>query len=252
MEERLNARQNQIYMKLSQFNEVKINELSQVLDVSEMTIRRDLQRMEELGLLKRTFGGAIKVASEDVRLSEREQRMTDEKKKIGELAAMFISDGEVVFLDAGTTTFQIARHLQLGSDVTVVTNAIHVAVELLGKNIQTIVVGGTLLDTTASLIGPIAEDALSNMAFDSVFLGATGLDIEHGFSNSNMFESEVKRTVIRNARSVNIVLDHTKLGVRALASFARLDEVDRIITDREPDTEILKTCKDVGVQVVFI
>jgi len=244
----LNARQQQLLERIMLEGEVKIADLKEAFQVTEMTIRRDLEKLEEAGSVKRTFGGAIFVGK-DVALQERSGILTEEKARIGRLAASLIQPGESVFIDGGTTTLQIARYLAPGMNVTVVTNAMNVAAELTGKRIPTLVTGGMLLEATNSLIGPVAVQTIAGMAFDRVFLGATGVNIEHGFSNSNIYEAEIKRMAIRQAAETNIVLDHTKFGAKVLVSFAPLSGVHRIVTDRLPEATLRGACEEAGVRI---
>jgi DeoR/GlpR family transcriptional regulator of sugar metabolism len=214
-----------------------------------MTLRRDLEKLEQMGLLRRTFGGAILIAK-DIALLERTGVLIDEKTKIGLQAVQFIQPGDSIFIDGGSTTLQIAKCLRPNLNITVVTNALNIAAELQAKLISTIVIGGILLEKTSTLVGPLACDSLAKMAFDRVFIGTTGATARHGFSNSNMHEAEVKRFVIEQAAEVNIVMDHTKFGMKDLFSFASLVAVDRIITDRPPDQELVQALKDASVEIV--
>lgn len=112
-------------------------------------------------------------------------------------------------------------------------------------------IGGTVVEATLSLIGPLALEAVDRFAFDQAFIGATGLNTDHGFSNSNVYEAELKSKVIRHAKETNIVVDHSKFGEKNLVSFARLQDVHRIVTDREPDQQWLDLCRDAGVLIAF-
>ncbi len=251
MKPRLNERQERILDMLTADGEVKITSLSRQFDVTEMTIRRDLEKLEQMTLLYRTLGGAIPSTAIDMPLGERSRVLMDEKSAIGQAAANLIVPGEAVFIDAGTTTLQIARCIGRGSDMTIVTNALNVAAELNGKQVQTIVVGGIMREATSSLVGPFAEETISKMAFDRVFLGASGFTLEHGFSNSNVFEAELKRIVMTKAAEVNMVLDHTKFGIQSLSSFAGLSQVHRIITDQQPPTVIVEACREAKVELLI-
>lgn len=244
----LNARQRQMLDLISQQGEARIADLREAFQVTEMTIRRDLEKLEEAGSVRRTFGGAIFVG-QDVALKERTGLYMEEKARIGRKAASMIRPGESVFLDGGTTTLQVARFLPAGMKATVVTNALNVAAELAAKQIPTIMTGGTLLEATHSLVGPIAVQSLSGMAFDRAFLGATGVNAEHGFSNSNLYEAEIKQLAIRQAAEAAIVLDHSKFGAKVLMSFAPLSGVSRLVTDQLPDDALLQACKESDVQV---
>ncbi|BBH21366.1 DeoR family transcriptional regulator [Paenibacillus baekrokdamisoli] len=246
----INQRQQQILDRMALDGEVKIAELKDMFDVTEMTLRRDLEKLEYMGLLRRTFGGAILVGK-DIALQDRTGLMMDEKMRIGLQAAQLVQSGDSIFLDGGSTTLQVARYLKPDLNITVVTNALNIAAELQGKQISTIVVGGMLLEKTATLVGPIAAGSIAKMAFDRVFIGATGVSFKHGFSNSNMHEAEIKRLVIEQASEVNIVMDHTKYGLRDLFSFASLNAVDRIISNSSPDQELEATLKEASVEIVL-
>ncbi|WNR46179.1 DeoR/GlpR family DNA-binding transcription regulator [Paenibacillus roseipurpureus] len=244
----INERQQQILDRMALDGEIKIAELKEMFDVTEMTIRRDMEKLEGMGLLRRTFGGAILIGK-DIALQDRTGVMMEEKMKMGLRAAQLIQKGESVFLDGGSTTLQVAKYLTPDMPITVVTNALNIAAELQGKHISTIVVGGMLLEKTSTLVGPVAAVAIAKMAFDRVFIGTTGLTIKHGFSNSNMHEAEIKRLVIEQASEVNIMMDHTKYGVRDLFSFADLGTVHRIISDRHPEGELRTSLEEASVQM---
>lgn len=246
----LNARQQQILELIQAEREVRIADLKERFSVTEMTLRRDLEKLEAMGDIRRTFGGAILV-SRDIALQDRIHLMSEEKVKIGKLAAALIQPGESIFVDAGTTTLQLVRSLPAGFSVTVVTNAVTIAAELMGKQIPTIVTGGALIGKTAALTGPIAEKAMAGLAFDRAFLGATGCHAAHGFSNSNMLDAEIKRLALQQARETNIVMDSSKFGVQALVSFAAFDDVHRIITDRRPDGELGDACTEAGIELLI-
>lgn len=232
--EHLNERQQEMKQALHYEGELKITDLSSRFSVTEMTIRRDLEKLEKSGYAHRTFGGAIP-ANRDLAFQERATVYLEEKRKIGRIAAELIRDGNAVFIDGGTTTMEVARALKEGREITVVTNAVNIASELAGKRISTIMIGGSLQEETLSVVGPIAEKNLADMAFDQIFLGATGMTVDHGFSNSNVFEADIKRLSIERADEVNIVLDHSKFGKKVLSSFASLDHVHRVITNQLPD-----------------
>lgn len=244
----LNARQQQMLEQLSREGELRIAALKEAYQVTEMTIRRDLEKLEETGAVKRIFGGAIFVGK-DIALQERASILMEEKARIGRYAASLIRPGESVFIDGGTTTLQVAKFLPSGMKVTVVTNALNVAAELSGKQIPVLMTGGMLLEATHSLVGPIAAQNLATMAFDRIFLGATGLTVAHGFSNSNLYEAEIKQTAIRQAAETTIVLDHTKFGARMLVSFAPLSGVQRIVTDQWPEEPLRQACGEAGVRL---
>lgn len=250
MADGLNERQKQILERLHAEREVKISELKEMFDVTEMTLRRDLEKLESAGNIRRTFGGAILIGR-DIALQERVGIRSEAKMKIGKAAAALVQPGESIFIDAGTTTLQVARYLPVAYPVTVVTNAVTIAVELMGKQIPTIVTGGVLIEQTAALTGPNTEKSLSGMAFDRAFLGATGVHRTHGFSNSNILETEIKKLAMKQAKETNIVMDASKFGAQVLFSFAGLHEAHRIITDQPPEEELRAACEEAGVALLI-
>lgn len=245
----LNERQRKIIGRLESDGEIKISELKLLFDVTEMTIRRDLEKLEQAGFARRTFGGAIFIGK-DVALKVRTGIQAEAKIAIGRMAASFIQPGDSIFIDGGTTTYEIARSIKPGMEITIVTNALNVAVELLNKKIPTIVAGGMAMEATATLIGPLTASTINSMAFDRVFIGATGLSASHGFSNSNAYETEIKKLAISKAAEVNIVIDHTKFGAKELFSFAGLSQARRIITDRLPEKDLREACEAAGVSLI--
>ncbi|MFD0693888.1 DeoR/GlpR family DNA-binding transcription regulator [Paenibacillus sp. GCM10027628] len=246
----LNQRQQQILDRMAPDGEVKIAELKEMFQVTEMTLRRDMEKLEQWGYIRRTFGGAI-LLGKDIALHERTSVLIEEKMRIGKRAAQLVESGDSIFLDGGSTTLQVAKYLQPDRNITVVTNALNIAAELQGKRIPTIVIGGAMLDNTSTLVGPVAANAIAKMAFNRVFIGTTGVTVRHGFSNSNMHEAEIKQLAIERAAEVNIVLDVTKFGRQDLFSFAPLNAAHRIITDGLPDEELGIALKEASVEILI-
>lgn len=248
--QRLNERQQRMLALLERTGDVRVPELKAQFGVTEMTIRRDLEKLEHMtGKVRRTFGGAIMVTG-DVTLSDRTCVHAAEKAIIGRRAALSLRPGDAVFIDGGTTTLQLVRHLPPAMEITVVTNAINLAAELMAKRIPTLVTGGMLHEMTSTLIGPVCAEALSKMAFDRVFLGATGMSALHGFSNSNMYEAEIKRVAITRGKEINIVADRSKWGVQDLFSFAGLSVAHRLFTDPMADRagEVRQALEEASVE----
>ncbi len=251
MSSTLNDRQKHVLNQLNHAGEVKVQDLKERYDVTEMTIRRDLEKLEQLGLAKRTFGGAI-LASRDKTFYQRSALMSEEKEQIGKYCVSLVQKNDSIFLDGGTTTLQIARFLPEDFPITVVTNAINIVQELAEKKISTIVVGGILVEETKSMVGPIAVETITRLAFDKVFLGTSGIHMEHGFSNSNMYEAEIKRMAIERSRESYVVSDHTKFGEKALFSFASFDQIRKIVTDQMPSFEYRSTLQKAGVDIMSV
>lgn len=249
MASELNDRQRRMLEWLEADGEIRISELKTRFGVTEMTIRRDLEKLEQLGSVRRIFGGAI-LLGKDIALQDRTGVMAEEKARIGRYAASLIRPGDSVFLDGGTTTIEVARALPQRMSITVVTNALNVAQELQGKGIPAIVSGGMIWEATSTLIGPFAVQHIGSMAYTRIFLGTTGISARHGFSNSNIHEAEIKRTAIRQAAEVNVVADHTKFDAERLLLFAGPAEVHRLITNQLPNPDLMQAMQSGGMEVV--
>jgi len=221
-------------------NAVTVSDLCKRFSVSDMTIRRDLQRLEEEGLLLRTHGGAVARASEqDAAYGVREQAQRDEKEAIARVAASLVQPGETILLDAGTTTAHLARHLHGKAELTVITNSLHVLRELGGDaQITLIATGGTVRQSTLSFVGSWAEEMVSRFHAERLFLAATAIDLGRGLYNSNVYEIGVKQRMIHSAREVILLADHTKFGRQSTAKIADLDVLSCVVTGSQIAHEI--------------
>ena len=210
-----------------------VSELSSDLDVSEMTVRRYLDRLEQRQLIKRTHGGAysgLEMIEVDYRVRETVRRA--EKEAIGRLAWSLIQPGESIFIDAGSTTAYLALAMDDTRRITVVTNSTTVLQTLESKsNIETILLGGKVHALSHSLVGPIAEETVRQFRFTRAFLGAVGINLQEGFTQSNIDEVPVKKQVAANARQVIVLADSSKVNRDVLVLFLRLDQVHTVITD---------------------
>ncbi|MER2106146.1 MAG: DeoR/GlpR family DNA-binding transcription regulator [Solibacillus sp.] len=251
-EKKLNPqeRQQEIIKLLKNKSEVKFSELSKIFRVTEMTVRRDIEKLEEKKLLYRTVGGAILSPIKQLDLRDRMKLMMDEKIHIGKVAASLIKPNEAIFIDSGTTTIQISRQLKY-KEITVITNAPKIALELQELRIPTILLGGQLEGSTLSVVGPIAETNLKDMKFHRAFIAASGVSSNNGLSNANYFELQIKKLVIERSQEVNVVIDSSKFESDSLVSFAKFDKIDRIITDRPLPQKLLNTCEKYNVEIII-
>jgi DeoR/GlpR family transcriptional regulator of sugar metabolism len=249
-------RQARIAHQISREKSVTVSELSAQFSVSDMTIRRDLQRLEDEGLLVRTYGGAVAhLVEQDAAFGVREQSQPEEKEAIARVAASLVSPGDTVILDAGTTTACVARHLHGKTGLTVITTSLHVLRELgADGQITLIATGGTVRQATLSFVGSWAEEMLSQFHADVLFLAATAVDLERGLYNSNVFEIGVKQQMIRSARRVILVADHTKFGRQSTAKIGGLADVHSVITDDSiaPEIPIALRAHDVEVRLASL
>jgi DeoR family fructose operon transcriptional repressor len=221
--------------------------------VSPASIRRDLQSMEEAGLLQRTHGGAVSSlpAAAEASLPQKESRFSAEKAAIARLALGFIENGDTIMLDAGTTTLQIARQLKQRkeSGIKVVTNSLGVAAELAASDLEVVVTGGTLRARTLALVGPIATATMASLHVDKLFLAATALDLNKGVTSPNLTEAQAKRAMIEAAAEVILVTDHSKFGRVAFAHVCSLDQIQRVVTDAAAPGEFVDELRKRGVHV---
>ncbi|HTV57052.1 MAG TPA: transcriptional repressor AgaR [Terriglobia bacterium] len=227
-------RRQKIVSLLQTEGRVLVSSLSKQFKVSQITIRKDLDSLHSRGLVQRSHGGALAPSSSalfDPSLREKQLLHAEEKRRIAVAAAKMVQEGSCVMLDSGTTTAAIAEELKKFSALTVITNAINIAAELASTNLEVILTGGTLRKNSFSLVGPIAEDVLSEMHADIVFLGVDGFDPEIGLTTPNLLESRVNRAMISSATKVVAVCDSTKFYRRSLSRIVPVSALHHIITD---------------------
>lgn len=244
-------RQSKIAELLKSQSSIKVNELANIFEVSESTIRRDLQDMEQRGLLTRTHGGAVgaEKTSFEPTFHEKSDEKHEEKLKIAKVAINMIEDGETIILDSGTTTLEIARNLG-NKKLIVITNSIDIAAELSTKeNIELIVTGGTLRLTTRAMVGHITEMSLKNFRVDKAFIGANGISIEEGITTPNFVEAQTKKAMMNVANKVYIVADSRKFNQVNFSVICPIRAVTGIITSSDLDNNIVKSYEDVGVEI---
>lgn len=220
---------------------VRVRDLAARLEVSEMTVRRDLDALADQLLVEKVHGGAIRIggnrSSFEPGFAAKQQLQLAEKQAIARRALDLVRPDTAIGLTAGTTTWTFARLLRRVPNLTVVTNAPGIAqllYETPGPEMSVVLTGGVRTPSDA-LVGPIATEALSRLHVDTLFLGVHGMDEEVGYSTPNLAEAELNAAFVRSARQVVVLADHTKWGTRGLARIAPLGAADVVITDRLPD-----------------
>ncbi len=214
---------------------VGISNLARELSVSEMTIRRDLDRMEAEGLVRRTPGGAMTEprTRAGIDFSSRQQENSAAKEQIGRLAAGLVREGQTIYLDAGTTVFAMIPYLKHFQRLQIVTNSLPIQAKLVEtSDLDVFLVGGQVFKLTVSLVGTLAVDNLSNLRFDQVFLGTSGIDVERGLAHDSMEEIPVKRAAAAAGAKVIVLADHSKFQRNAFSLFLPIEKIDMIVTDR--------------------
>lgn len=248
----MQERHEQILQCLKRTHRMKVQEMVRLFHVSDMTIRRDLEALEQQGLLRRIHGGAELVTARSIEpaVSTRLQIHKQEKEAIVREALRFIEGDETVLLDAGSTTYLLSQQLPVDSDLKVVTNSLDIAGETMHRGINTIMLGGVLLPSTSSGVGLLTQESLRQLSMEKSFIGTSGLTLENGFSNDNLFEVEVKKQMIYVSREVTVLADSSKWGRKALGVFAALEDVARVITDWNAPESMVQTLRELGIEVI--
>ncbi|MDQ0233508.1 DeoR/GlpR family DNA-binding transcription regulator [Metabacillus malikii] len=220
---------------LNEKEHVKIQELVELTNTSESTLRRDLDQLEKENVLKRVHGGAALLQRKRTEQSviEKATQNLVEKKKVAKYAAEFIRDDECIYLDAGTTTYQMIHYLNQ-KNLVVVTNGVDHLEALLEKDITTYLIGGYVKKVTKALIGRSAYDSIQQYRFDKCFIGTNAIHQELGFTTPDPEEAHIKEKAISLSRESYILADHTKFGEVSFAKFADLDQARIITTEDEP------------------
>lgn len=234
---------------------VLVEELSESLGISRITIRKDLDYLQGRGVLQRTHGGALlpgNGALTDPSLQEKEGRHSHEKVRIAAAAASLVQEGQCVLLDSGTTTTAIARALKRFSRLTIITNAVNIAAELSGTDFEVLLTGGSLRKNSFSLVGPLAEDMLNEMHADILFLGVDGFDLEVGLTTPNVMESRVNRAMVKASTLVVAVCDSTKFNRRSLSKIVDATAIHHVITDSNLTPETAEALRTINIKLTLV
>lgn len=228
--ERLSAIQSQ----LTATGTVRIDDLAARFGVSEMTIRRDLDELEALGVARRVRGGAVVVGPEP--FAERHRHNAKAKARIADKLLALIPEAGAVAFDASSTVHRAATLLDGARDLVVVTNGLDTFQTLHGRpGVTAVLTGGTLEPRTGSLVGPLATRSAEDFLFDVFVSSSAAIDAPVGSSEASVAEAEVKRALAFTSQRVVLAVDHSKLGTRAQARMFRLSQVDTLVTDLDPD-----------------
>lgn len=231
---------------------VSLRAISEAVQHSEVTVRRDLRLLEAQGLLDRRHGGAVSTAGRghEPTYSEKSVVASLEKDAIGALAATLVTEGDAICVGAGTTTQAFARHLVGIGELTVITNSILVAQELArSRTIEVVMTGGTLRGSIYALVGSTAERALLGLHVHRVFLSGNGLTSNRGLSTPNPSVAGVDRALAEAGDEVVVLADHTKIGVETMAQTVPVDRIDHLITSDRTSLQMQREFADLDIQV---
>jgi len=255
----LQERLNQILSFLQEQGRVSVSQLSKRFDVSAVTVRNDLAALEQQGLLLRTHGGAMLKPSpvnssvEPPAFVLRKELRAAEKERIGRAAAELVRDGDSIALDASTTVWQIARQLKDRRELTVVTNGLFVALEFLeAPGVTVVMPGGSLRAASASLVGDQGAGILERYHVQKGFFGGGGFTLEEGLTDTNQYEVQLKQRMVARSKEVIAVVDSSKWGQVTFASLVSVEQLDRVITDREAPPDMVATLRERGISVTLV
>lgn len=251
------GRRSSILQILKQNSNVSVAELSRHFGVSEVTIRKDLNLLKDRKLLVRTRGGAIlqETGSQDNDMSIRFKRLAHyrEKQAIGRAAADLIEDGDTIIIDSGTTTLQVAANLHKFRNLTVLTNALNVAQEILSyKRFNAILLGGNIRISSESVVGALTEANMKMFYCDKLFLGVDSFSVEHGISTTSVEEANINQIMISRSRKVIAVFDSSKVNKRALAFITSLDNIHAVVTDDGLDKSVRSQLKALNIDLRIV
>lgn len=248
----ITVRHSKILSMLEEKETVRVSELSEVCGVTEETIRRDLEKLENQGKLARIHGGAVAIKEQETDLNHLQREILNKKEKmaVAKEAVKFIEENDIIFLDASSTALYLARLIP-NIELTVLTNSIQICMELSkNSNIRVICAGGTLSPRSMSFVGPLTLQTLESYYVNKLFFSCKGLHDEWGISDSNELQSLVKRTMIQMADTKYLLLDHTKLETKAFANIDKADAIDYLIIDGDAEDASLAPFKKIGIQVI--
>lgn len=243
-----------ILQKLKEDGRVKINELSEALKVSGVTIRKDLKLLENKKLLFRTHGGASlsNPYMNERTINEKETINAEIKQKIAKKALKLIGDKDSIIIGSGTTVFQLARLLNPKKPLTVITPAVKVTLEICHRqNIQVVQLGGIIRQNSSSVAGASAESTLEEISSGILFLGVDGINLDFGLSITNLTEATLNKKMIQSAQVLVVLADSSKFGKRGLGKVCSLEHVHYIVTDSGVPSGMVKALRERDVEVII-
>ena len=249
-------RQQQIHRLVEEHGRALVAELAERFDVSEQTVRKDLLTLEREGRVVRTHGGAIAVdrGRPELGFDVRRRLEAQAKARIGAAAAAIVEDGETIAFDASTTALEVARRLRIRGgwrSLTVITNGLRIAEELAGQDGITILVpGGSMRWEALSVVGPWGDGFFRRINIAKAFLGAAGFTVQAGLTDATEEEAQIKRAMVASSMEVTAIVDHTKWGRAALATFCRTDRLARVVTDAPAPPGMAESLRAAGIELV--
>lgn len=248
-------RHKKIIDKINQEGQVKSQILCDELDVSSVTIRKDLKFLEEKGMLYRMHGGATlnNPYATDRHVNEKEKFHLPEKMEIGAAAAKMVTANDSILIASGTSVLALAKSIKPQENLTVITSALNVALELNKHNlIEVIQLGGILRKRSSSVTGLFAENNLSDFSCSKLFMGVDGIDLDFGLTTANVREARLNREMIKVSQKTIVLADSSKFGKRGFGRICGFDQVDEIITDKGVSNFTKEGLEEFGIKVTIV
>jgi len=243
-------RHQHILAEVHQKRHVSARDLAAAIGVSEATVRRDLRTLADAGQIELVYGGATLRRSSDYSFRSKSTRNVEAKRVIGRLAADLVHDQEQVFLDSGTTTFEMAAFLKRRHGISVIVNSARLALELDVPDLRVILLGGQYRADRMDCIGPLAMSMLDQLRGYTCFIGADGLSMDFGPAASDIESAALFHRAVQNARETILVADHSKFDSPSLFKIVEWNDVSRVVTDKQPGDAWIEFLESRGVQVV--
>jgi len=243
-----------ILNKIQNEGRLDVQSLCKELDVSSVTIRKDLKLLEDKNLLYRTHGGATlnNPYAADRPVNEKQYLQSSEKDRIGLVAASLIEENDSIIIASGTSVLSLAKNIVPIGSLTVITSALNVALELLEKpQTEVIQLGGLLRKSSASVTGPYSENILQDIFCSKLFLGVDGIDLDVGLTTTSALEAHLNRQMIAASQKIIVLADSTKFGKRGFGKICSIDQVDHVITDSGISEQTVKALETLGIKVTI-
>ena len=247
-------RRNAILEKLQAERRVVVSELSQIYKVSEETIRRDLEKLENDGFAIKSYGGAVinENANVDLPFNIRKKRNVISKQKIAEVISSRIKNGTSIMLDASSTAVYIAKALKERKNLTLITNSIEILIEMFDTpNVNVLSTGGAMREGSFALVGPQTDKMLNSYHVDMAIVSAKGFNLETGLTDTEELHANNKKTMLHAGREKILAVDSSKFGKTAFTEIGTLEDISMVVTDAKPDEVWLQAFKEYGIECIY-
>lgn len=238
---------------LQKNKKVYVAKLAQEFGITEETVRRDLEKLENQNLLQRSYGGAVLIekTNEDLSFDQRSITHVAEKRKITEKAQQLIEKGDTIFMDSSSTALMLRPYLENKENITIITNSIRLLYDAaLNTNLHIISTGGKLKENSFALIGPTALDTIDKFTVDVAIISCKALNKEHGFMESTEEEAMIKKNMLKHAKKIILLADHHKFDKIAFTRIGYLEEINTLITDQRPNQEWCNLLQEKNIQLI--